>query len=385
MNTKCLICGKDFLNYRNIKKFCSKDCFLKNQKIYNKNYFKNYIVKAETLIRIKEYNDKYNKKKRDLTNEARKSKGLPDLKPRGYWTKARVLEDALNYKTKSEWVNASSAAHNAANKLGIFEEATKHMLVLGNSHKRCIYSIKLPKQNLAYIGLTFNFKRRMRNHMESKRFSELIKLYGRKSIKVEQLTKYLDVDEAIKTEIILIDKMREIGWQMLNLKSGGGLGYKDTFWTEEKILETTKSYNKYNDWRLGNKHAYEAAIKNKKLMEKIYTLLPEGYKIKGPTRWTKQEIFKEALKYKTKNEWYEKSSASCAAAKNLGIFKEASQHMPMPQFKSKLSEEQIANDALKYKRRIDWCRFSPTIYRYTVKKKDLYERVTAHMLPRRSR
>ena len=119
------------------------------------------------------------------------------------------------------------------------------------------------------------------------------------------------------------------------------------------------------------------------IMEKIYTLLPEGYKIKGPTRWTKQEIFKEALKYKTKNEWYEKSSASCAAAKNLGIFKEASQHMP--QFKSKLSEEQIANDALKYKRRIDWCRFSPTIYRYTVKKKDLYERVTAHMLPRRSR
>ena len=156
MNIKCLICGKDFLNYRNIKKFCSKDCFLKNQKIYNKNYFKNYIVKAETLIRIKEYNDKYNKKKRDLTNEARKSKGLPDLKPKGYWTKARVLEDALNYKTKSEWVNASSAAHNAANKLGIFEEATKHMLVLGNSHKRCIYSIKLPKQNLAYIGLTFN-------------------------------------------------------------------------------------------------------------------------------------------------------------------------------------------------------------------------------------
>jgi len=49
------------------------------------------------------------------------------MKPQGYWTKSRVLESAKNYSTRAEWNKAEASAVGVASKKGWINEATKHM------------------------------------------------------------------------------------------------------------------------------------------------------------------------------------------------------------------------------------------------------------------
>ena len=49
------------------------------------------------------------------------------IKPAGYWSKERCLEEALKYKTRNEWKNNCVAALCAAKKKGWYVECTKHM------------------------------------------------------------------------------------------------------------------------------------------------------------------------------------------------------------------------------------------------------------------
>ena len=67
-------------------------------------------------------------KKRALLREKRITQGLQNLANTvaglggRYWTKERILADALKYKTRNEWAKASGGAFIAAKKLGIYEE-----------------------------------------------------------------------------------------------------------------------------------------------------------------------------------------------------------------------------------------------------------------------
>ena len=48
-------------------------------------------------------------------------------KPRGYWTKKRVLTEAKKYKTKADWVKFNNSSSNSAFNNGWYDEATAHM------------------------------------------------------------------------------------------------------------------------------------------------------------------------------------------------------------------------------------------------------------------
>jgi len=375
---KCEICRIEFSTNHPIKKYCSSACI----KIYKKKYSSNYQkLKPENKIK---YNEK-KREKRDFIREKKISQGLimGENKPSKYWAHERIFLEAAKYNSRSEWNDGSAGSYFAAKRLGIYDEATKHMSSNGNKYKRCIYRILLPKQNLAYIGLTFNFKKRIKDHLETKRFKDLIKLYGRQSIEIKQITQYLDTEEAAKYETKLINVFKVNGWKMLNAKAGGGIGGKEIVWSREKILETTKNYNSYKNWRKNNHLAYAAALPNKKLMEEIYRILPDDYKKKPIWKWTNEAIMQEALKFKNKSKWQETSPSSYDAAKKNKIFNEATNHMKKA--KSKMSDELIEIDALKYKRRSDWAKFSATIWRIASKRKDFYNRVTAHMFSKGSR
>ena len=49
-------------------------------------------------------------------------------KPGGFWTKERLLEDALKHQTKSEWRKINNSAYNSARNNGCFEECCSHMI-----------------------------------------------------------------------------------------------------------------------------------------------------------------------------------------------------------------------------------------------------------------
>ena len=54
---------------------------------------------------------------------------LRQPKPRGYWTKERVLEIAKQYKSKKEWYIGCQRAYAKAQAMGWLTEATMHMQV----------------------------------------------------------------------------------------------------------------------------------------------------------------------------------------------------------------------------------------------------------------
>jgi hypothetical protein len=49
------------------------------------------------------------------------------IKPTGYWTKKRCLEEAKKYKTKKDWKLSCGSSFNAAYKNNWFEECIQHM------------------------------------------------------------------------------------------------------------------------------------------------------------------------------------------------------------------------------------------------------------------
>lgn len=51
----------------------------------------------------------------------------PSQKPKGYWTKERVLEDAQKYNGKKEWFVNSRSGYATAQAKGWLTEATIHM------------------------------------------------------------------------------------------------------------------------------------------------------------------------------------------------------------------------------------------------------------------
>jgi predicted GIY-YIG superfamily endonuclease len=325
-------------------------------------YYKKYSEKeiADDALKYKSKKDWFNNSKKIYSAayyrgliQSVTSHMITINKPKGYWTSEKIKAETSNIKTLKEWRKKSEGSYQAAKRIGILNEIVQKMEVLGNLEKRCIYTIELHKQNLAYIGLTFNFKERIKQHMQSERFKDLIKLYGREAIKVQQLTKYLDAKKASIIETQLIDAMEKIGWKILNKKSGGGLGGNKLQWTEEKIYLTIENYSNYSDWKKNEPKAYLAAIilgkrNNINILKKISEIIPktqvwsenrrkklssslkkywlrEGYLMK--VKFTKDIIMSDAQKYKTKSEWKLNSLGCYRASQRMGIFEEAIKHM----------------------------------------------------------
>ena len=195
-------------------------------------------------------------RRKGLISEASKHMTGPDFK----WSKKNILIEALKYQSKKEWVQKSCSSYRMATRKGIISEASKHMNPLGGLYKRCLYTIKISKGNLVYVGITFNYKRRITDHLNSLRFKRLINLYGRDAIVAKKETDYLPIKDALERESLLIHQLKRIGFNVLNTTKGGQPGGNKVIWTYEKIVETTKKYKSFRDWKKNERFAYATAI-----------------------------------------------------------------------------------------------------------------------------
>ena len=248
---------------------------------------------------------------------------MTKLKRYRFWSKQRVLESALKYENKVSWLNNDSTAYSMAHVRGWLKEATKHMVALGSHYYRCIYSLEIIGQKKIYIGLTYNFKRRIRDHLKSKRFVELAKKYGEKTIKTKQLTKYEIKEKAILSEERFVNIFRKKGYEILNLSQTGGLGGTTIKWTKEKILENSKKYRYRSEWSREGRGAY-AAAKKMKIFHKATSHMVPPISIK---KWDEKSILLSTKGFKVISHWKEKYPGAQGAAIKLGIYKKISKKM----------------------------------------------------------
>lgn len=143
-------------------------------------------------------------------------------------------------------------------------------------------------------------------------------------------------------------------------------------WTVEKAIAESRKYKTRKDFRSGSNSAYQYLVRHKKLdsicldgkrnrlsdwdiicsirfcnsWREFRELRPKEYSAfhkrkdrfhadvyanlgvsKTALRWTKEEVLKEALNYKTRSEFSSKSSGAYDSAQKLGILNEACSHM----------------------------------------------------------
>lgn len=55
------------------------------------------------------------------------------VKPKGYWTKEKCVEEAKKYQTRSDWKSKSVSAYNTAHKNKWIEECVEHMIIASAS------------------------------------------------------------------------------------------------------------------------------------------------------------------------------------------------------------------------------------------------------------
>ena len=241
------------------------------------------------------------------------------------FTKEEVMASAKNYNTRRDWNKGSPHHYDFAYRHKFIDECTSHMERLGSKSHRCIYFIKITIEKAIYVGLTFDFKKRIIEHMNTERFKKFIRIYGKRFIETEKATDYLEKHSAARMEQYFINFYRKEGWKLLNNIKGGGLGGKQTKWTEEAILKNILNYNSYKEWMKNETGAYAAAL-DLNIIEKIDKILPRtpgSFKI-----WTEEKVLIEAKRWKSRSEFLKYASGAYEAAKKYGIYEEATAHMP---------------------------------------------------------
>jgi predicted GIY-YIG superfamily endonuclease len=366
------------------------------------------------------------------------TQSMTKLIEHGYWTAERIKESALKYQHKGQWARAEQSAYNAASRLGIFEEVTAHMVPLGNRKSRCIYSITVTGTNFVYIGLTGNFKRRIRDHLETTRFVSLAAQYGTESIVATQLTDYVASSEAQHKEAEFIAYYSANGYQLLNKAKAGALGGVAVKWTSEAILEEAKKYSAVMDWVFGSPQSYAAASAHRLIeaatahmerqikapgswtREKIVEITSRFKSVKEwiiadqksyqaaqrlrllddpdvgghlakyqqePRKWPKPEVLRDAKRYASKSAWKVGNSGAYKAARAGGYFDEAVAHMATPKHdvfvrkgEQKLlwTVERVVEDAANYSTKPEWKAASSGAY-MAARRLGCFEQATAHM------
>jgi hypothetical protein len=202
-------------------------------------------------------------------------------KPKGYWTKERCMEDALNYSSRNEWNDNSNSSYNAAKKNGWIEECATHMIKKINIWK------------------------------DKERCLEVAKRHD--SIRQWQLNH--------STSYIMA---RKNGWfdeciaHMVSIKKPSG------YWTKERCMEDALKYSTKTEWLKKNAKCYQAARRNGWVKEcslhMIELVKPKGY-------WTKERCIEEAKKYVSRKEWGLNSGGSYYYARHNNWIEECAAHM----------------------------------------------------------
>jgi len=274
-------------------------------------------------------------------------------KKRNYWIKENCMVVALKYKTRSEFKFNEPSAYTSARKNGFLDEICSHMIKLGNKNKRCIYSFEF-SDNSVYVGLTGNPIKRAAWRKNNKKDSVTKYILKTGLIpKYKQLSEFIDINKASILEGIFLEEYVVNGWNKLNIAKTGSVGGDNLFWTKEKCIKEALKYKTKNDFRLKSGSAYNSSLK-KGWHDEVCSHM------KRPKRmviWSFDVCKTEALKYTTKKEFAKKSSVAYSTSVKNGWIDKICGHMHKLPFNTIFwTKEKCVEVAKKCKTRTEFAR-----------------------------
>jgi len=326
--------------------------------------------KKNCQIDALKYNSKieFQKKSSGAYASARKNGWLNEIRqhmkrPQSYnfkWTKEYCIEEALKYKTRTEFQKKSGTAYNKAWKNNWLDSICSHMIKNGNKFNRCVYVYEF-SDNCAYIGLTYNIKERNINRKsnDNDQVTKHIKITQLEPI-LKQLTDYIPVDEAAKLEIEYIQKYKDNNWDVLNKIKGGTIGGNNLKWTKELCQQEALKYKTRSEFQKKSGSAYVAS----RIKGWLNDISKHMIEMQKPMYyWTKEKCKIEALKYNSKIEFRKNSGGAYSAAQRKKWISEICKHMiekrkPMYYW----VKENCQIEALKYKSKWEFFKKSNGAY-----------------------
>ena len=297
-------------------------------------------------------------------------------KPHGYRTKEKCHEEALKYSSRKEFGDKSSHPYTISLNNNWMDDICSHMKIIGNLHKRCIYVYEF-SDNHAYIGLTYNFDIRHKEHLECERSIVRKHTETNSSYELKQLTKYIDVDKAKLLEGKYVEKYKKSGWLILNKIKTGGIGGGNLKWTKERCHEEALKYFSKIDYK--NHCPQYRKVKEKGWLDDIWSHMKDDLN-KTNGYWTKEKCQEEALKYSTRNEFFKKSSGVYNKCQKRKWIDDVCFHMSGKRYKPHgyWTKEKCQEESLKYETKKDFKRNSLSVYSICVQNKWI-EELCSHM------
>jgi predicted GIY-YIG superfamily endonuclease len=160
-----------------------------------------------------------------------------ELKPMRYWTKNRCENESLKYKHRNEFQKNSRTAYITAYQNNWLDDICKHMIPKGNLYHRLIY-LCVFSDNCIYIGLTYDFNKRIKGHLKKGTIYNHIQI-SNEIPNFKKLTKYLNINEAVKMEEYYHNYYKNKGYTMLNKAKTGSLGFY-----KNKEIKSKWNYNR---------------------------------------------------------------------------------------------------------------------------------------------
>jgi predicted GIY-YIG superfamily endonuclease len=156
------------------------------------------------------------------------------------YTYEKCQEISKQYKNKKDFYTNEKSAYYAIITHKWYE-LLSHFEKIGSKYKRCVYIYKF-SENIVYIGLTFNLKKRDKDH---RRKGSVYKYGFENNVQIPepiQLTDYIDFSMASQIECELIEEYKKNGFHIINKMKGGGLGgmVRTVNISKEKCLEKAK-------------------------------------------------------------------------------------------------------------------------------------------------
>lgn len=285
------------------------------------------------------------------------------IETRHNWSFDEVKDIASRYPTKKEWRDGNSKSYSwALSNLSPteYDEVTTHMEPLGNIEKRLIYSFEFP-DNSVYVGLTFNSKKRIKQHLNSIK-SAVNKHILKTGLKptFKKHTEYISKEDAMKMEGKIEDYYKKNGWKILNRTKTGALGSSILKWTYEEVQKEALKYKTRSEFETNSGSAYNSARANGWLddVTKHMTLL-KNYK------YTYNQLKDITQKYDSLKDFRKNDNGAYQSAKSQGWFNELTSHMSKGGKRGSIWDNfnKVKQEALKYNNSRDFRKYSSGAYK----------------------
>lgn len=196
------------------------------------------------------------------------------------WTKEKCCEAAKACSTRNDFKFKYPTAYKRSRINGWWSEMKLSFLSVGNRYKRCIYSYEF-RNNHVYVGLTNNIERRHSDRMKQKR--DPVRLYIESSgltPSLNQLTHFIDIENAQKMEETFLENYIKKGWVSLNSAKTGALGSTYRKWDKETCISVASKFKSLQAFRNKYPSGYNRSRKSNWLKSDIYPLF-DTIKVNG--------------------------------------------------------------------------------------------------------